>query len=132
MAASKRESAGNEATPRHAAVGYTDRRDLDRFITGEEGDLVVHGPVHTGDDLDDARTLGTGSTEGTPCLVVPLIHGRIDEIQREVAQVLDRFEARQSAGGEGGRPHTIGETGGTTRGASSGAIRTGSRRSNQA
>lgn len=121
----------------HVAVGYTDRSQLDDFIGGEAGDLVIHGPIHAGERVREVETLGPGVTQGTPCLVVPLIRERIDEIQREVTDVLDRFQAQRGGGGEvgaeggeGGRraggPRTIGETGGTARGASSGAIREGS------
>lgn len=119
----------------HVAVGYTDRARLDDFIDGEGGDLVVRGPIHTGQDVRSVSTLGPGVTEGTPCLVVPLVAERIDEIRREVGSVLDRFAMQGEAPGadndhetEAGerRPRTIEGTGGTTRGASSGAIRTGS------
>lgn len=126
MSTRERESRGEESQPQYAAVGYTNRRELDRFITGEEGDLVVHGPVHARDDLDAVSTLGTGATEGTPCLVVPLIRERMDEIQREISEVLNRFEAGGAPGAPTGRPRTIGETGGSARGASAGALRTGS------
>jgi len=122
----------------HVAVGYTDRSQLDDFIGGEAGDLVVRGPIHTGERVREVDTLGPGVTQGTPCLVVPLIRERIDEIQREVSDVLDRFQAQRAGeefgleGGSGegerrgGGPRTIGETGGTARGTSSGAIRKGS------
>jgi|GEM_PF-3037535 len=132
----------------HVAVGYTDITDLDHFIAGEGGDLVVHGPIHTGATVGEIRTLGAGVSTGTPCLVVPLIHERIDEIQLEVNAALDAFHDRWEpkdpgeattarrpsgrgrhngeTGGTGRRPRTIAETGGTARGTSSGAIRKGS------
>lgn len=121
----------------HIAVGYTDRGSLDDFIAGEQGDLTIHGPIHIGEGVRDAAMLGGAATEGMPCLVVPLIRERIDEIQREVSEVLNRFQAhagpqlppRRAAAGrveEPTRPHSFRETGGDVRGASSGAIRTGS------
>lgn len=116
----------------HLAVGYTNRRHLDQFIEGEQGDLVIHGPIHTGDDVADIATMGAGATEGTPCLVIPLIRERIDEIQEEATRALDRFQdqpdvvfGRQVRQGTP-RPRTFGETGGETRGGSAGAYRTGS------
>lgn len=135
----------------YVAVGYTDRSDLDDFIEGEGGNLVVRGPIHTGATVGEIATLGTGVTTGTPCLVVPLIHERIDEIQREVNAALDAFHDRwepkdpgdgteRAEGAEprtngrddgetrgtGQRRRTIADTGGTARGTSSGAIRKGS------
>lgn len=132
----------------HLAVGYADRADLDEFIDGEGGNLVVRGPIHTGARVAEIGTLGAGATRGTPCLVVPLIHERIDEIQGEVEAALaifmDRWEpegyhaageadgpglrggARAESEPNGRRRRTIADTGGTARGASSGAIRKGS------
>lgn len=139
----------------HVAVGYTNRTTLDDFIDGEGGDLVVRGPIHTGEKVGELSTLGAGVTQGTPCLVVPLIHESMPEIQREVNAALDAFQSRwepeqegqsreYSARGEGGearaaapgrkstgaptqeRPRTYRDTGGTARGTSSGAIRKGS------
>ncbi len=78
----------------HVAVGYTNRATLDDFLDGETGDLVIHGPIHTGARVQEVRTMGPGVTEGTPCLVVPLIHERIDEIQREVTAALHSFQAQ--------------------------------------
>lgn len=116
----------------HLAVGYTNRRHLDQFIEGEQGDLVIRGPVHTGDEVAEIETMGAGVTEGTPCLVIPLIRERIDEIQEEVARALDRFQSqpdvvfgRRFRPGAS-RPRTFDETGGDVRGGSAGAIRTGS------
>ncbi|HEX7049168.1 MAG TPA: hypothetical protein VF188_03065 [Longimicrobiales bacterium] len=111
----------------HVAIGYVDRRDLDDFIDGEQGDVTIHGPIHTGRRIEDVATLGTGATEGTPCLVVPLIRERIGDIHREVSAVLDRYEGRPRKAPRGRRPRTLRETGGTARGTTSGAIRTGSR-----
>lgn len=82
----------------HIAVGYTDLRTLDDFLTEGGGDLVVRGPVRAGDEARDVAKLGTGATEGTPCLVVPLVHDRLDEIRREVDSVLDRFGAGAPSG----------------------------------
>lgn len=78
----------------HVAVGYTNRTTLDDFIDGEGGDLVVRGPIHTGENVGELSTLGAGVTQGTPCLVVPLIHERMPEIQREVNAALDAFQSR--------------------------------------
>ncbi len=128
MATRERDPGRGEFRSRHVAVGYTDREDLDRFIEAEQGDLVVHGPVLTGEAVADVATMGTGVTEGTPCLVIPLVRERMDEIRREVADVLDRFEAQRPRRPEEARPHTIGETGGSARGATFGAIRLGSKR----
>lgn len=112
----------------HVAVGYTNRSTLDDFIEGEGVDLVIRGPIHTGQDVADVGTMGAGVTEGTPCLVVPLVRERIDEIQREVSAVLNRFQSappsRRRAEGE--RPHSYRETGGSARGTSSGSQRRGS------
>src|SRR5690606_14039472 len=138
----------------YVAVGYTDRRELDDFIDGEYGDLVVRGPDHTGSEVQDIETLGPGATRGTPCLVVPLIHERMDEIQREVESAIARYRtgaapaeaaARDTARAEGraagerapgrearAQPRTIGETGGSARGTSSGAIRLGADRPDSA
>jgi hypothetical protein len=85
---------GREVHFDHVAVGYTNRSNLDDFIDGEGGDLVVRGPIHTGANVAEIDTLGTGVTQGTPCLVVPLIHERMDEIQREVMAALHRFQAQ--------------------------------------
>lgn len=116
--------ASAEATPAgHIAIGYTDRAELDRFLGGERGDVVVHGPLHARRDIEAAASLGPGVTEGTPCLVVPLIRERMDEIRREVTEALNRFGGRGARGG--GRPRTIRETGGSVRGTSVGAIRLG-------
>lgn len=162
-------SGGDELQPRperdrtehfdYVAVGYTDRADLDDFIDGEGGNLVVRGPIHTGSSVGELETMGAGVTSGTPCLVVPLIHERIDQIQREVSAALhsfqERWEPELEEGERGGaqrrgqgeresesarlrgrdngeatgsrqRHRTIGDTGGTARGTSSGAIRKGS------
>lgn len=130
----------------HLAVGYTDRSDLDDFLAGEGVNLVVRGPIHTGANVGEIATMGEGVSSGMPCLVVPLTHARFDEIRREVDSALDVFQERWeptvegngSAGfssdfGDGengrrgsGRRRTYGETGGTARGTSSGAIRKGS------
>jgi hypothetical protein len=113
-----------EAPPAgHIAIGYTDRAELDRFLEGERGDVVVHGPLHARRDIEAAASLGPGVTEGTPCLVVPLIRERMDEIKREVTEALNRFGGRAARGR--GRPRTIRETGGSVRGTSVGAIRLG-------
>lgn len=114
-----------EPRPDHVAVGYTDRAELDRFITGEAGDLLVHGPIHAGSAVADVATMGTGVTEGTPCLVVPLIRERVDTIRREALDALDRFAAGRPRPGAQARPETFGQTGGTARGTSAGAIRRG-------
>lgn len=119
---SAREQAGAAPTG-HIAIGYTDRAELDRFLGGERGDVVVHGPLHARRDIEAAASLGPGVTEGTPCLVVPLIRERMDEIRREVTDALNRFGDRASRGR--GRPRTIRETGGSARGTSVGAIRLG-------
>ncbi|HEX6939384.1 MAG TPA: hypothetical protein VF158_08225 [Longimicrobiales bacterium] len=110
---------------KHLAVGYTDRETLDRFIAGEGGDVVVHGPIHAGRAVAEVATLGAGATQGMPCVVVPLVREQMDEIRREVSDVLDRFEAGAARAREGRRPRTIRETGGSARGASAGAIRSG-------
>lgn len=133
----------------HVAVGYTNHDTLNDFIDGESGDLIIHGPIHTGAGVREVDTLGPSVARGTPCLVVPLIPERIDEIQHEVTAALSRFqEQRQPRDGTGAeqgelanpeeyravgedgelapRPHTFRETGGTARGTSSGAIRKGS------
>lgn len=171
----------------HIALGYTNRTTLDDFIDGESGDLVVRGPFHAGESVNELRTLGSSVTQGTPCLVVPLIHERMTEIRREVNAAIGAFQSRwepdlgaerpgagrageekradirsggrarsetsrgaergapgeaRAAKGRGtgtergqpraarsrqqGRPRTYGETGGTARGTSSGAIRKGS------
>lgn len=107
----------------HIAIGYTDRAELDRFLGGERGDVVVHGPLHVGRDVQAAATLGPAATDGTPCLVVPLIRERMDEIQREVSDALKRFRGR--GGRSRARARTFRDTGGSTRGASAGAIRLG-------
>src|SRR5690606_25795020 len=112
-----------ETPTSHVAIGYTDRQELDRFLEGERGDMVVHGPLHVGSDVEAAATLGTGATDGTPCMVVPLIRERMDEIQREVSDALNRFQGR--AGRGRARPRTIRDTGGSARGAGAGAIRLG-------
>jgi hypothetical protein len=85
---------GREVHFDHVAVGFTNRTTLDNFIDGEAGDLVIHGPVHTGDRVQEIQTMGPGVTEGTPCLVVPLIHERMDEIQQEVSAALHHFQAQ--------------------------------------
>lgn len=134
----------------HVAVGYTNRTTLDDFIDGEAGDLVVRGPFHSGESVDELKTMGTGVTQGTPCLVVPLIHERMDQIQREVTAAIHAFQSRwepqpdgdderragdeiragkeRHPGGHGSseRPHNFRQTGGTARGTSTGAIRRGS------
>jgi hypothetical protein len=78
----------------HVAMGYTNRTTLDDFIDGEAGDLVVKGPFHAGESVEELRTLGSSVTQGTPCLVVPLIHERMTEIQREVNAAIDAFQSR--------------------------------------
>jgi hypothetical protein len=121
---SGREPTGGASTG-HIAIGYTDRADLDRFIGGERGDVVIHGPLHAGKDVEAAASLGPGVTEGAPCMIVPLIRERIDEIQREVTEALNRFQDRAARGGT--RPRNIRETGGSVRGTTVGAIRLGGR-----
>lgn len=78
----------------HIAVGYTNRATLDDFINDEGGDLVVRGPFHAGEEVSELQTMGTGVTEGTPCLVVPLIHERMDQIRREVDAAIRSFQRR--------------------------------------
>lgn len=105
-------SGGDELLPRpennrtehfdYVVVGYTDRADLDDFIDGEGGNLVVRGPIHTGSSVGELETMGAGATSGTPCLVVPLIHERIDQIQREVRTALHSFQERWEPGIAGG------------------------------
>lgn len=139
----------------HVAVGYTDRRTLDDFLAEGGGDIVVRGPIRTDDETRDVSKLRAGATEGTPCLIVPLVHERIDEIRREVDSVLDRFGSGAPPGQEPARargaeprpdeilararhdaerlrpgppPRTIGETGAETRGGNLGPYRTGSAR----
>ncbi|HEX7120619.1 MAG TPA: hypothetical protein VF212_17635 [Longimicrobiales bacterium] len=126
--AATRERAADRQPATHLAVGYTDRRELDRFIEGEAGDVVLHGPIHTGRSVADAATLGAGATRGTPCLVIPLIRERMDEIQRELMETLERYQAGGAVGRGGARPRTIAETGGSARGTSAGAVRLGARR----